>query len=57
MVLAWLRSRDIVPVLGVSQPGQLDEALAAMTLQLDDDTVARLEKARRDGAVTPADGT
>ena len=45
MALAWLlQKRGVVaPIVGVSKPGQLDDALAALEVELPAETVARLE--------------
>ena len=45
MALAWLLQKPgvIAPIVGVSKPGQLDDALAALDVQLPLETVARLE--------------
>ncbi|MEU6152663.1 aldo/keto reductase [Actinosynnema sp. NPDC047251] len=45
VVLAWLRRKDIVPVVGASSVAQLDESLGALTLELDDDQLTRLDSA------------
>jgi aryl-alcohol dehydrogenase (NADP+) len=46
MALAWLLQRPgvIAPIVGVSKPGQLDDALAALEVQLPAERVARLEE-------------
>jgi aryl-alcohol dehydrogenase-like predicted oxidoreductase len=46
VVLAWLLSDGIVPIVGVSTPGQLDQAIEAARLTLDDDVLARLHTPR-----------
>jgi aryl-alcohol dehydrogenase-like predicted oxidoreductase len=46
IVYAWLLAAGIVPVLGVSRPEQLAEALAADALPLPADSLALLETAR-----------
>ncbi|MDH2427571.1 aldo/keto reductase [Sphaerisporangium sp. TRM90804] len=43
VVLAWLLAQDIVPIVGVSSAPQLEEALAAVDLKLDDEVRARLD--------------
>lgn len=45
VAMAWLLSKPEVssPIVGVSKPGHLDDALAALTLALDDDEIRRLE--------------
>ena len=42
VVLAWLIAQGINPIVGVSSVEQLDSALAAGRLDLDDETMARL---------------
>jgi aryl-alcohol dehydrogenase (NADP+) len=46
MALAWLLQKPgvIAPIVGVSKPGQLDDALAALEAVLPAETVARLEE-------------
>jgi aryl-alcohol dehydrogenase (NADP+) len=46
VALAWLLHKPgvVAPIVGVSKPGQLDDALAALTLKLEPDVVARLEE-------------
>jgi aryl-alcohol dehydrogenase-like predicted oxidoreductase len=46
MALAWLLQKPgvIAPIVGVSKPGQLDDALAVMGAQLPAETVVRLEE-------------
>jgi aryl-alcohol dehydrogenase-like predicted oxidoreductase len=46
VVLAWLMADGIIPIVGVSTPAQLDDAIAASRLQLDGD-VRRLLDAPR----------
>jgi aryl-alcohol dehydrogenase-like predicted oxidoreductase len=45
MALAWLLQKPgvVAPIVGVSKPGQLDDALAALEVVLPPETVARLE--------------
>jgi aryl-alcohol dehydrogenase-like predicted oxidoreductase len=45
VALAWVSRKPEVsaPIVGVSKPGQLDDALASLELALTDDEVARLE--------------
>ncbi|HEX3406188.1 MAG TPA: aldo/keto reductase [Caulobacteraceae bacterium] len=45
VALAWLLRKPEVtaPIVGASKPGHLEDALAAVTLKLDDGVVARLE--------------
>ncbi len=44
VVLAWMLASTprVVPVLGVSSVAQLDEAMDALTLDLDQDALTRL---------------
>lgn len=46
MALAWLLQKPgvIAPIVGVSKPGQLDDAIAALEVTLPPRTVARLEE-------------
>jgi aryl-alcohol dehydrogenase-like predicted oxidoreductase len=44
VVLAWLLARGLRPIVGVSSVEQLDSALAAGRLDLDDETMARLDQ-------------
>lgn len=44
VVLAWLIARGIRPIVGVSSVEQLDSALAAGRLDLDDETMTRLDQ-------------
>jgi aryl-alcohol dehydrogenase (NADP+) len=46
MALAWLVQKPgvIAPIVGVSKPGQLDDALAALEVELSAGVVARLEQ-------------
>jgi 1-deoxyxylulose-5-phosphate synthase len=46
MALAWLLQKPGVtaPIVGVSKPGQLDDALAALAVKLPPEAVARLEE-------------
>jgi aryl-alcohol dehydrogenase-like predicted oxidoreductase len=43
VVLAWLTAQGIVPLVGVSTLAQLDEALGAADVKLDDELRARLD--------------
>ena len=45
VALAWLLGRPgvVAPVIGATRPGHLDDALAAVDLQLDDAEAAQLE--------------
>lgn len=46
VALAWLLQKPAVvaPIVGISKPGQLDDALAALEMQLSQELVARLEE-------------
>jgi len=46
MALAWLLQKQgvIAPIVGVSKPGQLDDALAALDVRLPTETATRLEE-------------
>ncbi len=46
VVLAWLMADGIIPIVGVSTPAQLDDAIAASRLQLDADVRQRLDAPR-----------
>ncbi|MER7168193.1 aldo/keto reductase [Micromonospora sp. NPDC000207] len=46
VVLAWLLRQDIQPIVGVSSLAQLDEAVDAVDVQLDDEQMARLAAVR-----------
>ncbi|MFV9425194.1 aldo/keto reductase [Microbacterium sp. S1037] len=46
VVLAWLLHQGIRPLIGVSNPSQLDEALDATQVTLQDDQMARFAAAR-----------
>ena len=50
VALAWIAQRDVVtaPIVGASKPGHLDDAVAALTLNL---TPAEIERLSRDDAV------
>ena len=43
VVLAWLMADGTIPIVGVSTPAQLDDAIAASRLQLDADVRRRLD--------------
>jgi 1-deoxyxylulose-5-phosphate synthase len=45
VALAWLLAKEAVtaPIIGASKPGHLDDALAALSLRLSDEEIARLE--------------
>ena len=45
LALAWLLHKPgvVAPIVGVSKPGQLDDALAALELRLAPETVSKLE--------------
>jgi aryl-alcohol dehydrogenase-like predicted oxidoreductase len=45
VVLAWLMHHGVVPLIGASSIAQLDEALAAVDLQLDADLMTQLDNA------------
>lgn len=45
VVLAWLASKDVLPVVGASSVAQVEESLGALDLELDDEQVARLDSA------------
>jgi aryl-alcohol dehydrogenase-like predicted oxidoreductase len=45
VVLAWLLHHNVIPVVGLSSLGQLDEALEAVNLSLDADLVTHLDNA------------
>jgi aryl-alcohol dehydrogenase-like predicted oxidoreductase len=49
MALAWLlqKSGVVAPIVGVSKPGQLDDALSALEAQLSPQIVGRLEELYR----------
>jgi aryl-alcohol dehydrogenase (NADP+) len=46
MALAWLLQKPgvVAPIVGVSKPGQLDDALAALEARLSPETIDRLEQ-------------
>ena len=46
VVLAWLMADGIIPIVGVSTPAQLDDAIVASRLQLDADVRQRLDAPR-----------
>jgi aryl-alcohol dehydrogenase-like predicted oxidoreductase len=56
VVLAWLLAADppAIPVLGISTVAQLDECLTALTLELDQETLDRLNTRDPEPADTPA---
>ncbi|WP_153502651.1 aldo/keto reductase [Cumulibacter manganitolerans] len=45
IALAWVRSKPVVdaPIVGASKASQLDDAVAALSIDLTDDEIARLE--------------
>jgi aryl-alcohol dehydrogenase-like predicted oxidoreductase len=45
VVLAWLVAHGIVPIVGVTRPEQLDEAIAGVRLDLEPKVVTRLDDA------------
>jgi aryl-alcohol dehydrogenase (NADP+) len=54
VALAWLAGRPGVtaPIVGATKPAHLDDAVAALDLELTDDEVARLEAPYRPHAVS-----
>jgi aryl-alcohol dehydrogenase-like predicted oxidoreductase len=54
IALAWVATRPAVvaPIIGATRPEHLEDAVAALDLQLTDDEVSRLEGAYRPRAVT-----
>jgi aryl-alcohol dehydrogenase (NADP+) len=46
VALAWLLAQPVVtaPIVGVTKPSHLEDAVAAVDLRLDDDVLARLEE-------------
>jgi aryl-alcohol dehydrogenase-like predicted oxidoreductase len=53
VVLAWLLSRGIRPMLGGSKPSQLDSALDGVALELNDEQRQRLDAADHSAWATP----
>jgi aryl-alcohol dehydrogenase-like predicted oxidoreductase len=53
MALAWLLQKPgvIAPIIGVSKPEQLDDALVALEMRLEPQTMTRLEESYRPHAV------
>lgn len=47
VALAWVRSRGVIPVLGVSGLAQMEDNLASLDVELDDAQRARLDEATR----------
>jgi len=45
VALAWLLAKPVItaPIVGASKPGHLKDAVAALSLKLSDDEIARLE--------------
>lgn len=43
VAIAWILAQDVVPLVGASSVAQLDEALDAVDLTLDDELLARLD--------------
>ena len=45
VALAWVLSNPVVtaPIIGASKPGHIEEALAALALELSNDEIAKLE--------------
>jgi aryl-alcohol dehydrogenase-like predicted oxidoreductase len=46
VALAWLLQKPgvVAPIVGVSKPGQLDDALAALDVALTPEAIAKLEE-------------
>jgi aryl-alcohol dehydrogenase-like predicted oxidoreductase len=44
-VLAWLLHHNVIPLIGASSLEQLEEALAALDIELDADLVDQLDNA------------
>lgn len=46
IALAWVRSKPAVdsPIIGASKPGQLDDAVASLSIELTGDEITRLEQ-------------
>jgi aryl-alcohol dehydrogenase-like predicted oxidoreductase len=46
VALAWLLSKPEItaPIIGVSKPHHLDEAIAALSVQLSEDEIKKLEE-------------
>jgi aryl-alcohol dehydrogenase-like predicted oxidoreductase len=53
LAIAWVASRgdDVIPLIGARRRDQLDDALAGLSLRLDDDELRALEQAVPPGAV------
>src|SRR3546814_14084737 len=45
LALAWMMSRDVIPIVGATRAEQLREKLAAAAIKLDDATLNRLDAA------------
>src|SRR3546814_11711332 len=45
LALAWMMSRDVIPIVGATRAEQLRENLAAAAIKLDDATLKRLDAA------------
>jgi len=56
LALAWLlhQGEDVVPIPGTRSPGHLDENLAAVGVELDPATLARIDELARPGAAAGA---
>jgi aryl-alcohol dehydrogenase-like predicted oxidoreductase len=50
LALAWLLARDVVPIPSSSQMRYLEDNLAAVDVELDDETLARIDRLAPDGA-------
>jgi aryl-alcohol dehydrogenase (NADP+) len=50
MAVAWVLANPVItaPIIGASNPGQLDASLAAVDVKLDDDLMVRLDKLTRE---------
>ncbi|GAA2364100.1 aldo/keto reductase [Nonomuraea africana] len=46
VVLAWLLAQDMVPIVGVTTMAQLEEAIGAAGIKLDETLMARLDEPR-----------
>jgi aryl-alcohol dehydrogenase-like predicted oxidoreductase len=45
VALAWLRERDVIPILGATKPSHLEDNLGSLAVSLDSDANERLEQA------------
>jgi aryl-alcohol dehydrogenase-like predicted oxidoreductase len=50
VALAWVLSKDVVPIPGTKRRSYLEENVAASDVELSDDEIARLEEAFAPGA-------